>query len=81
MPPENPGRGELTKLMTDKIFRDVHGNPGFAVIHRNSPTDHFRDNGGAPGICFYHFPFPGFTQFQYFFIQTLFDKRAFLDGP
>jgi hypothetical protein len=79
MTPENPGRREFAQFVADKIFRDIHGNPGFTVIDRDCSAYHLRDNGGTPGIGFYHFSVPGLAHVQHFFVETLFDKGPFLD--
>jgi hypothetical protein len=79
MTPENPGGREFAQFMTNKIFRYIHGNPGFAIIDRDGSTHHFRNDSGTPGIGFYHFFIPGLAHIQHFLVEALFNKGPFLD--
>src|SRR5690606_3615804 len=40
--PEQPGRGELTELVTNHVLRDVHGNELVSVVHRDGVSDELR---------------------------------------
>jgi hypothetical protein len=50
--PERPGRCELTQLVTDHGFGDIHRNVTATVMDRNGVTDHVRNNGRTtrPGL-------------------------------
>src|SRR6476661_9145286 len=41
---EDPRKGELTQLVSHHVFRDVHRNKFFAVVHRNGVSHHLGRN-------------------------------------
>jgi hypothetical protein len=79
MTPENPGGSEFAQFVAYEVLGDIHRDPGFAVIDRDSSAYHFRNDGGTPGIGFNHFPVPGFTHLQDFLVKALFNKGPFLN--
>jgi len=46
---KEPGRSKLSQLVPDHIFRDEDRNEFLPVMHRESMSDHIRNDRGASG--------------------------------
>lgn len=78
---ENAGRGEFPELVADHVFRDIHGNEGFSVVHGEVVADEvWRDHGLArPGFDRLAIG-SGFGDGIDFGEELLIDEGAFLEG-
>jgi len=80
MSPEDARRGELTELVADEVLRDVHGDPGLAVVHGDRVADHLGDDRGSPREGLHHALLAALVHVDNLLVQALRNERSLLYG-